>query len=207
LANEGAILDREAMSEITSDLAELEHLIAEVLTTARLSLAQGQAGDVLARLPKSPVDAATIVDATAERFRKSHPHIDLQVHSEGGLTVVVAETLVRRALDNLLDNAAGHGAGAAVTLTLRVQADMATFEVRDLGPGMRPEDAERVFEPFFRADPSRTKVGGLGLGLTLVRRVAEAHGGTATLESSLGQGTVVCVTLPIASAGIGKEPA
>lgn len=207
LANEGAILDREAITEITSDLAELEHLIAEVLTTARLSLAQGQAGDVLARLPKAPVDAGTIVDAAAERFRKSHPHIDLQVHSVSGATVVVAETLVRRALDNLLDNAAGHGGGAAVTLTLRTQADMVTFEVRDLGPGLRPEDAERVFEPFYRADPSRSKVGGLGLGLTLVRRVAEAHGGTATLQSGVGQGTTVCVTLPVASAHDSKEQA
>lgn len=198
LAREGAMVDREAITEIASDLDELEHLISEVLTTARLSLAEGQASDLLARLPKQPIDLCDVVDQAAERFRKRFAGIALDVAKPNqAVTCVAAETLLHRALNNLLDNAAGHGGGAPVHLTLEAKNGVSVLEVRDEGPGMRPEDAARAFEPFYRADPSRSKVGGLGLGLTLAHRVALAHGGKIALTSEVGRGTTVRVELPL----------
>ena len=198
LAREGAMVDREAITEIASDLDELEHLISEVLTTARLSLAEGQASDLLARLPKQPVDLGDVVDQAAERFRKRFAGIALDVVKPSQpVMCVAAETLIHRAINNLLDNAAGHGGGAPVRLTLEAKDGGSVLEVRDEGPGMRPEDAARAFEPFYRADPSRSKVGGLGLGLTLAHRVAQAHGGSVALVSEVGRGTTVRVELPL----------
>ena len=72
------------------------------------------------------------------------------------------------------------------------------IEVRDSGPGMKPEDVERVFERFYRADASRSRrSGGVGLGLSIVSAVAEAHGGTASASSEPGGGTTFRVTLPL----------
>jgi signal transduction histidine kinase len=69
--------------------------------------------------------------------------------------------------------------------------------VTDQGEGIRPEDVPHVFSPFFRADRSRTRAtGGVGLGLTLVKRIVEAHGGRITLTSRVDRGTVVTVAIP-----------
>jgi signal transduction histidine kinase len=75
------------------------------------------------------------------------------------------------------------------------------FEVRDQGAGIAEADLTRVFEPFFRAERSRSRsAGGVGLGLTLVQRIAEAHGGRAEIESALGGGTTVRLCIPVESA-------
>jgi two-component system OmpR family sensor kinase len=77
---------------------------------------------------------------------------------------------------------------------------VARLEVADEGPGMPPEVAARVFERFFRADPSRSRAaGGTGLGLAIVAAVAEAHGGRATVESAPGAGSRFAVELPLAA--------
>jgi signal transduction histidine kinase len=198
LAAEGTIVDRQAIEEIREDLSELEALIAEVTATARLSLSHGQARDLLAELPRQEVELGALVDHAAERFRRQHPGVALTLRRpEAPVVGVFAETLVARALANLLDNAAGHGGGAPVLLSLAVEGGVAALEVRDGGPGLTAAEAARVFEPFFRADASRSKIRGWGLGLTLVRRVAEAHGGSATFRSAPGQGSTARVTLPL----------
>jgi signal transduction histidine kinase len=74
----------------------------------------------------------------------------------------------------------------------------AVVEVRDEGPGIPAEDLERVFEPFFRGEPSRNRdTGGIGLGLASARAVARAHGGDVTLENREGDGLLARVTLPV----------
>jgi two-component system phosphate regulon sensor histidine kinase PhoR len=74
---------------------------------------------------------------------------------------------------------------------------MVVLRVRDHGPGIPREHLARVTEPFYRADPARSRsTGGLGLGLYLAKRIAEAHRGSLVIESELGQGTLCTVTIP-----------
>jgi signal transduction histidine kinase len=122
----------------------------------------------------------------------------------GGRRAAVDPTLITRALDNLLDNAERHGCGVAACL-LRIEAAAGTpsarearalehliFEVRDAGPGFEPRTLPRVFEAFYRAGESgRTGPASLGLGLTLVQRIARAHGGRAWAENAASGGASV----------------
>jgi two-component system OmpR family sensor kinase len=76
----------------------------------------------------------------------------------------------------------------------------AVLRVRDSGPGVAPEDQQRIFERFWRADPARTRnKGGTGLGLAIVSSLVEAHGGSIGIESVVGDGATFVVTLPLAA--------
>jgi len=106
--------------------------------------------------------------------------------------------LLRRALDNLLDNAAKYSDGETpVKLAVIPSGASVAFEVVDKGIGMSAEELERAFTPFWRADSSRTrKTGGVGLGLALARRIARVHGGEVTLTSTPGLGTTARLEVP-----------
>jgi signal transduction histidine kinase len=110
--------------------------------------------------------------------------------------------LLRRALDNLLDNAAKYSdAAQPVVLEVTPNGKSVAFEVVDKGVGMSTEELEKAFTPFWRADGSRTrKTGGVGLGLALARRIARAHGGDVTLRSAPGQGTTARLEIPLGAA-------
>jgi two-component system OmpR family sensor kinase len=87
-----------------------------------------------------------------------------------------------------------------VTVRVARRNGDALVEVSDSGPGLTAEQAERVFERFYRADPSRARAsGGIGLGLSIVAAVAEAHGGSVAAESEPGRGATFRITLPLAS--------
>jgi signal transduction histidine kinase len=104
--------------------------------------------------------------------------------------------LLKRVFDNLIGNAATHGRGARVTLA-RVGSDV-VVEVRDDGPGMTDADLARAFEPFFRAERSRSRdTGGVGLGLAIAKRGVETHGGRVTLENAPEGGLVARVALAL----------
>ena len=106
---------------------------------------------------------------------------------------------LRQVLDNLLANARAHTpAASAVSVGLRRIDGRAELTVADHGPGLTEEQAERVFERFYRADTSRTRAsGGAGLGLSIVAAVTEAHGGTAELRPTPGGGATFVITLPL----------
>ena len=199
LAQEGAMLEHDVLGEVSTDLQELERLVEEMLLVARLRLTDQRAVDPLTNVPRVALDLRDVATAAAERFRARHQDVPLVVEIPSDpVCLQGAAMLLRRALDNLLDNAARHAGGAEVVLRCSVADASACVEVHDRGQGMSPEDLARVFEPFFRADPSRARTsGGLGLGLTLVRQIAEAHGGRVTLESEPARGTKACITLPL----------
>jgi signal transduction histidine kinase len=116
-------------------------------------------------------------------------------------TVVGDRVRLRQALDNLVDNAvSAAGANGEIVVSVRATDRSVIVTVRDEGPGIPIGDQERIFEPGVRLD---SDAGGSGLGLAVVRAVAEAHGGSATVESSPGSGAAFSIALPIG----GNQPA
>jgi signal transduction histidine kinase len=204
LASEGdAELARESLADITTDLSELERLVEDVLTAARLDLATGQAPGATPPLRRERVESQSLLDKAAARFRTTRPHHTLEVNAEEPLPALDADpVLLRRALDNLLDNAGKYSEpGTTVRLRARPSEGGLALEVADEGIGIDASDLPHLFTPFFRSDRSRARAtGGVGLGLALARRIVVAHGGTLTLESQPGTGTVARIQLPAASA-------
>jgi signal transduction histidine kinase len=105
---------------------------------------------------------------------------------------------MRQAFGNLLDNALKYTPeGGGVTITTRCEADRAVVSFRDTGIGIPAEEQSRIWDRLYRGDKSRSQRG-LGLGLSVVKAVVEAHGGSATVTSTVGQGAEFTITLPAA---------
>lgn len=147
--------------ELRQDIAELDQLIEEILLASRLDAMREP-------LQTEAVDLAALL---AEECARS----DAQCEAEA-LSVKGDARLLRRALRNLLENARRHGGELAEARLSRV-ADKVVLRVCDNGKGIAPEERERIFEPFYRPAGSREKEGSYGLGLALVRQIAERHGG------------------------------
>ncbi len=197
LASDGeGDIARESLDDIGTDLAELEKLIQDIFTAARLE----GTGMTLAPMLRLAEHAVTpIVDDAAARFRRAWPKHHLEIDADDDLPpAVIDPSLLRRALDNLLDNAGKYSEpDTAVYVMVRVDDDDVVIAIGDAGTGMSPEDQAALFTPFFRADRSRSRQkGGVGLGLLLVKRIAEAHGGAVRVESARGRGTTVTMRVP-----------
>lgn len=188
------------LEDIEDDLQELEELLNDVMSTARLDLARGETGDSQAPLRREKLEAGHLLEAAVTRFERRYPERRLGLHFTEDLPLIHADpTLLRRALDNLLDNAAKFSnADQDVDLRAsRAASGHLVIEVRDRGIGIAAEDLERVFEPFFRSDRSRAReTGGVGLGLALVKRIVEAHEGRVEIQSDKTDGTRFVLTLP-----------
>jgi two-component system OmpR family sensor kinase len=199
---------RRYLGEIGADLDELDRLVEDVLSAARLDLAARGGNGRAARLRREPVDLAGVVADAARRFAERWPERALEEDVAGGLPAVSGDAaLLRRLLDNLLDNAAKYSeAPAPVRLAARAVDGAALLEVRDQGMGIAAEDLPRLFTPFFRTDRSRARQsGGFGLGLALARRIARAHGGDVEVESEIDKGTVFRVRVPVEGGGPARE--
>jgi two-component system OmpR family sensor kinase len=212
LAREGdAARSQSYLQDIEEDLAELEPLIDDIMTAARLDLERGSGNDALPPLRRQQVAGSELLAAASARFALRFPERTLRCRTLGTLPVLSADPgLLRRVLDNLLDNAAKFSdPGEPIELEGVAQparsggagglSDPPALEirVRDRGIGIGPEDLARVFEPFFRTDRSRSRAtGGVGLGLTVVRRIVLAHGGSVRVDSDKATGTCFYVSVP-----------
>jgi two-component system OmpR family sensor kinase len=167
-------------------------LVDDLLLLARLD--QGRP------LEKTPVDLAAIAtDATADAEVIS-PNRPMSIDAPTPVLVIGDEQRLRQIVTNLVNNALVH-TDESIPIEVRVfaQGDRAFLIVRDEGPGVSEEHIARIFERFYRADPSRTREsGGSGLGLAIVASIAEAHGGSARVETSLGHGATFIVEFPLA---------
>lgn len=184
----------EIETRVRADLAEsivrraeqLDRLVADLLLSA---------GDVT--LEPRTVDLAALVRSAAADAHTLYPGISLSAHAEDGLQVHADPYRLRQVIDNLVANAVKYAPGSPITLRAGREGDRVWLSVADRGPGMEPEHAERAFDPFFQADSSsERRVGGLGLGLHICKRIVEAHGGTIRIDTAPGDGTTVTVTLP-----------
>ena len=175
--------DREPLLEdLIGESTELGKFIEDLLETARES--DGEE-------PIEPVRLDEIILSELERWRKRQPRIALR-SSVLPLVVEGRPSRLRRALANLLDNAIKWSPPDS---TVDVSLTGGTLAVRDHGPGFSPADLPYVFDRFYRA-PSARAVPGSGLGLSIVRKVAEEHGATAAAENAEDGGAVVTLTFP-----------
>ncbi|WP_433211995.1 sensor histidine kinase [Dactylosporangium sp. CS-047395] len=159
-------------------------------------------------LEKRPVDLLSLatdalidarVTATDHRLRLRTPNSEDDDADTEAPIVLGDEARLRQVLQNLLSNALNHTpAGTEVTVFVGTDADKAILEVSDNGPGMTEDDAARVFERFYRTDPSRTRaLGGSGLGLSIVAALVKAHNGEVTLKTAPAKGATFRVTIPL----------
>jgi two-component system, OmpR family, sensor kinase len=183
-------LDR-AMSRIEDEGARMGALVDDLLLLARLD--QGRP------LERAPVDLTALVTDAVHDARAADPGRPVEFRSDGEARVLGDEMRIRQVVANLLANARTHTpAGTTVTVTLGCSGDAATIEVADRGPGLSSEEAERIFERFYRGDPSRSRgSGGAGLGLSIVAAIVEAHGGRISVSSRRGEGSTFVVALPL----------
>jgi two-component system OmpR family sensor kinase len=185
-----------AMGRIESEGARMARLVDDLLLLARTD--QGRA------LEKEPVDLVRIAREAAEDFAAADPERPLERDLEGTAVVTGDPIRLRQAIDNLLANVRAHTpSGSPARVSVQRNGAWAEVTVADEGPGIPVDAQPRIFERFWRGDPSRgrTAAGGAGLGLSIVDALVRAHGGTVAVESAPGEGTSFTMRLPLAAAG------
>ncbi|MFG2038553.1 sensor histidine kinase [Dactylosporangium sp. NPDC048998] len=190
----------ETIGRIEHHATRMGLLVDDLLLLARM--------DQQRPLEKKPVDLLSLatdalidarVTATGHRLRLRTASSDDDEADVEPPIVLGDEARLRQVVQNLLSNALSHTpAGTEVTVLVGTDAEHAILEVSDNGPGMSAEDASRVFERFYRTDPSRTRaLGGSGLGLSIVAALVAAHGGEVTLRTAPGEGATFRVSIPL----------
>ena len=167
--------------ELERDIAELDALIEEILLASRLD-----ASDVRGEFER--LDLTALV---AEECARTGAEL-----RAAPVTVDGSPRLLRRLVRNLLENAQRYGDGGAIDVDLSIAGGQMVLNVRDRGPGIAADERQSVFEPFYRARGAAEAGGGVGLGLALVRKVAQRHGGSVECLAREGGGSVFRVTLP-----------
>ena len=192
----------DAMSRIEAESARMGVLVEDMLLLARL--------DQHRPMDTAEVDLLELVADAVAGARAAAPDRDVRidVDPDGPEPIVSGDALrLRQVVDNLLSNALRYSPDDQPVL-VRVRVDdtdeherWAVLDVADRGPGLSQEQAQRVFERFYRADPARSReLGGAGLGLAIVASITAAHGGLVDLLTAPGEGAVFRVRLPLAGA-------
>ena len=175
----------ELRDKMIADIAEMDAMVAATLAFVRDA---SQAG------PRAKLELRSLLETVVDGFAELGRDVRLE---PGEAAVVEGDNVaLKRMFANLVDNAIKFGGLARVSLT--VEDAQAIVEVEDDGPGLAEGELEQVFEPFRRAEPSRSRdTGGIGLGLTAARSIARGHGGDITLANRRGGGLKARVALPL----------
>ena len=207
LYRQGALTDSDAVPDvfrrIEDEATRMGLLVDDLLLLARM--------DQERPLAAAPVDLAALVEEVVDATQAATPDRKVELTATERPRVIGDETRLRHVVSNLLDNALRYSAAdtaveVSVARTLRDDRDWAVLEVRDHGPGLTPEQAQRVFERFYRTDAARTRAsGGAGLGLAIVAAIVAAHGGHPEVDSTAGEGATFRILLPL-STGRGPDP-
>jgi len=178
-------VEAKTLDEIDREVVEIDALVSELLASSRLDFAA---------LSPHELDGADLASRALERLGVDASKLRLEATS----TKLTADaTLLARALANLVENATTHGGGLDALVVRSAEGAM-VFEALDRGPGFLPGEEARVFESFYqRPGAAPRQKGALGLGLTLVKRIAEAHGGKAFARNREGGGASVGMELPV----------
>jgi signal transduction histidine kinase len=192
---DGTPRSQEALAEA---IEESDRVLA--MMTTLMDITGAETGAM--RLDRHVEDLAAIVREAVDLYDivSSERGVHIVTRLSPGVLVLVDRARMRQACANLIDNAVKYtGSGGRVEVTVLRDDDTALIRVLDTGRGIAPEDRSRVWERLYRGDHSRSERG-LGLGLSLVKAVIEAHGGRVAVESEVGAGSTFEVRLPIAPA-------
>lgn len=179
---------QETVNMIRMQTSRLSHVIDILLEMTDLQSAQKQDHISLADMAEE-----VICDLTALADKK-----DITISQNPGTAEIIGnDTLVYRAIYNLVENAIKYNnTGGKVTVSIKEDSEYASVIIRDNGPGIKQEDWQHIFEPFFRIDKSRSRdMGGAGLGLALVKEIARQHGGDVYVVQSSKNGTEIALKL------------
>jgi signal transduction histidine kinase len=187
--------DEKAITSLHEEADSLARLVADL---QELTLADS--GKL--KITLQPEDISKLVQeiVTAIQGKAANKGINVSSELPEVLPLVdIDAQRIKQVLNNLLDNAIAHtGAGGSVKVTSHQQEDSIFISVTDTGEGIPPEHLALIFERFYRVDKSRTRAtGGTGLGLTIAKRLVEAHGGTIGVTSQPGKGSVFTFSLPV----------
>lgn len=176
--------DAELRAKLVSDLSAMQSMVREGLDLARsMDLAE----------PMQPLDLDSLIDSVCADATDAGQQVT--VSGRTGASLLARPTALRRCLTNLIDNAVKYGQCAQVSAAR--EDGLAVIRVRDRGPGIPESELEKVFDPFYRLESSRSReTGGTGLGLTIARNIVEQHGGTIRLRNHPAGGLEVIVALP-----------
>jgi heavy metal sensor kinase len=183
---------RQDMREVQDEANRLTELIEDLLTLARTDGGPDAS-------PMTDVDLGALVRDVAGQYGRTMGARELQVEVEETETIAKGYAgSLRRLLVILLDNAIQHTpAGTSIRVAVRGEAKALEVSVADTGGGISPEHVKRLFDRFYRVDPSRNRSnGGFGLGLSIAKWIVESHGGHITVGSQVGKGTKFSAWLP-----------
>ena len=181
---------KDALQVISRQANRMNDMIEDMLAFSRIDRQQE-------KFPMEDLDMSALVLETCDEFRMGHEgQLRMEVTVDEGIVFEGSDQLLRRALYNLLENGLRYGgADPVVCVKLRQEGEQTVLEVSDSGIGIAPEHQERIFDRFYQADPARFGEG-TGLGLAMVREIAQIHGGTVAVSSSPGEGSTFTMSLP-----------
>ncbi|MCX6453522.1 MAG: HAMP domain-containing sensor histidine kinase [Actinobacteria bacterium] len=184
---------KELISRIEKESIRMSSLVEDLLLLARL--------DQSRELTIDPVDINHLVNEAIASAKAAGPSHEITLKSSSDEVFVLGDSMrIHQAVSNLLANARTHTpAGTKIEIEILQNESEVQISVSDNGPGLSPEDQTRIFERFFRADPSRARVSGegSGLGLAIVDAVMKAHGGSVEVLSELNQGAKFTLHFPV----------
>jgi signal transduction histidine kinase len=195
----GRPADQAGAQEALADCVERADEVLSLLR-AIMEISEAEAG--MLRLDKTACDLGDLARGPVELYADVAESRGLRLHGEliGAIPLFADATRLRQAIANLIDNAVKYTpAGGQITVQARAQDGEAVLIVQDTGPGVPPDEQLRIWERLYRGDQSRSQ-SGLGLGLSLVRAIVEAHGGRASVANAPGGGAIFAVHLPLAAA-------
>jgi two-component system, OmpR family, heavy metal sensor histidine kinase CusS len=181
---------RDVIESTIAECQHLGHIVDNLLFLARTEAAEGH-------LQRTSFNGRAAIERIAAFHEPIAEEQKLTIRCQGEGTLSADEMLFSRALNNLVENAVHHTpAGGTIEITIANHGANSEVSVKDTGRGIAAEHLPRVFDRFYRADPSRSSEG-VGLGLALVKSIMDLHGGTAQIASEPGRGTTVTLSFPL----------